>query len=128
MAPVTTAQADQVEQGVVEREDDKEETEGMRNLAVIGTFLAAVQAQCLGFQNLQDQQSGLGQAISGMLLVGMLLSTLGATHAVALAYMRSGKPYLEERSADLLNSVMEYNAAQKKIVEWAETACWRVIN
>ncbi|KAG8744508.1 hypothetical protein FRC12_014788 [Ceratobasidium sp. 428] len=119
MAPVTTAQADQVEQGIVDRGDDQEEAAGMRNLAVIGTFLAALQAQCLEFQNLQEQDSiliqnaSLVQAINGMLIIGMLLSTLGAAHAVTLAYIRS---------------TIEYNAAQKRIVERAEIACWRVIN
>lgn len=59
--------------------------EGYRTLGLVSTFIAGVESQCLGLLSGESNHSGLGEAASALLLIGLSLSALGAALSLLAA-------------------------------------------
>lgn len=58
---------------------------GFRTLGIVSTFIAGVEAQCLGLTADADTQAPAIQAINALLLIGLLLSAFGAVTSLLTA-------------------------------------------
>ncbi|KAG9127557.1 hypothetical protein FRC07_012302 [Ceratobasidium sp. 392] len=59
--------------------------EGFRTLGIVSTFIAGVEAQCLGLTADGDIEDRVVQAINALLLIGLLLSAFGAVTSLLVA-------------------------------------------
>ncbi|CAE6458029.1 unnamed protein product [Rhizoctonia solani] len=64
----------------VERDRQEVTVEGFRTLGIVSTFIAGVESQCLGLVSgvPDDKNPRLREAVSALLLTGLLLSSFGA--------------------------------------------------
>ncbi|KAG8742783.1 hypothetical protein FRC12_015267 [Ceratobasidium sp. 428] len=58
---------------------------GFRTLGIVSTFIAGVEAQCLGLTADGDINDRVVQAINALLLIGILLSAFGAVTSLLVA-------------------------------------------
>ncbi|KAH7345698.1 hypothetical protein B0J17DRAFT_703018 [Rhizoctonia solani] len=69
----------------IERDKQGVTVEGYRTLGLVSTFIAGVESQCLGLLSGESNHSGLGEAASALLLIGLSLSALGAALSLLAA-------------------------------------------
>lgn len=81
-----TEQNDEIKTVRIERDMQGVTVEGYRTLGVVSTFIAGVEAQCFSLvPEGANSDKGLVQAISALLIIGLLLSSFGAVTALLAA-------------------------------------------
>ncbi|KAG8721422.1 hypothetical protein FRC09_007927 [Ceratobasidium sp. 395] len=69
----------------IERDMQSVTVEGFRTLGVVSTFIAGVEAQCFSLVSSLENPDAVVQAISALLLIGLLFSSFGAVTALLSA-------------------------------------------